>query len=70
MKGKASIRFRKVGESKVIEYITDGENLKVVDIPTGYIHCIENIGDGDLITIMWANEPFNPEKPDTFFEKV
>ena len=70
VKGKASIRFRKVGESKVIEYITDGENLKVVDIPTGYIHCIENIGDGDLITIMWANEPFNPEKPDTFFEKV
>lgn len=70
VKGKASIRFRKVGDDKVIEYLSDGENLKVVDIPTGYVHCIENIGDGDLVTIMWANEPFNPEKPDTYFEKV
>lgn len=70
VKGKASIRFRKVGGDKVIEYFADGENLKVVDIPTGYVHCIENIGEGDLVTIMWANEPFNPDKPDTYFEKV
>ena len=70
VKGRASIRFRKVGDDKVIEYLADGENLKVVDIPTGYVHCIENIGEGDLVTIMWANEPFNPDKPDTYFEKV
>lgn len=70
VKGRASIRFRKVGDDKVIEYFADGENLKVVDIPTGYVHCIENIGEGDLVTIMWANEPFNPDKPDTYFEKV
>ena len=69
VKGRASIRFRKVGDDKVIEYLADGENLKVVDIPTGYVHCIENIGEGDLVTIMWANEPFNPDKPDTYFEK-
>ncbi|MBQ6533816.1 MAG: capsular polysaccharide biosynthesis protein CapF [Opitutales bacterium] len=68
--GRASIRFRKVGDDKVIEYLADGENLKVVDIPTGYVHCIENIGETDLVTIMWANEPFNPDKPDTYFEKV
>ena len=70
VKGKASIRFRKVGDDKIIEYFADGENLKVVDIPTGYVHCIENIGEGDLVTVMWANEPFNPDKPDTYFEKV
>lgn len=70
VKGKASIRFRKVGSNKVIEYFADGESLKVVDIPTGYVHCIENIGEDNLVTIMWANEPFNPEKPDTYFEKV
>ncbi|MDY5583418.1 MAG: NAD-dependent epimerase/dehydratase family protein [Candidatus Merdousia sp.] len=70
VKGRASIRFRKVGDDKVIEYLADGETLKVVDIPTGYVHCIENIGEGDLVTIMWANEPFNPDKPDTYFEKV
>ncbi len=70
--GKAAIRFRKIGDSnsQVIEYIVSGEKIEVIDIPTGYTHNIENLGDTDLITMMWANEPFNPEKPDTFFEKV
>lgn len=70
VKGSASIRFRKLGEDRIIEYITDGDNLKVVDIPPGYVHCIENIGDDDLVTLMWANEPFNPQKPDTYPENV
>lgn len=70
VKGKAVIRFRKVGESKVIEYNVSGDKLEVVDIPTGYTHNIENIGTEDLVTVMWANEAFNPEKPDTYFEKV
>lgn len=70
--GKAAIRFRKIGgpDSHVIEYIVSGEKIEVVDIPTGYTHNIENLGDTDLITMMWANEPFNPEKPDTYFEMV
>lgn len=70
VKGKAVIRFRKVGETRVIEYNVSGDKLEVVDIPTGYTHNIENVGDEDLVTVMWANEAFNPEKPDTFFEKV
>ena len=70
VKGNAVIRFRKVGDDKVIEYKVSGEKLEVVDIPTGYTHNIENIGNDDLVTVMWANEPFNPQKPDTFFEKV
>ncbi|MGI6121182.1 MAG: capsular polysaccharide biosynthesis protein CapF [Saccharofermentanales bacterium] len=68
--GQGIIRFRKIGEDKVIEYLVSGEDLKVVDIPTGYTHNIENLGTEDMVTLMWANEPFDLEKPDTFFEKV
>lgn len=68
--GKGIIRFRKIGESHVMEYKVSGEKLEVIDIPTGYTHNIENIGDTDMVTIMWANEMFNPEKPDTYFEEV
>lgn len=68
--GTGIIRFRKVGESKIIEYQVSGEKLEVVDIPTGYTHNIENLGDTDLVTFMWANECFDPDKPDTYFEKV
>lgn len=68
--GKAVIRFRKIGTDRVIEYFVGGETLEVVDIPPGYTHNIENIGTSELVTLMWANEPFNPENPDTYFEKV
>lgn len=68
--GTGIIRFRKINDDKVIEYKVSGEKLEVIDIPTGYTHNIENIGDVDMVTIMWANEPFNPEKPDTYFEEV
>lgn len=70
--GKGVIRFRRIGDldTKVIEYYVSGDKIEVVDIPTGYTHNIENLGDTDMVTFMWANEPFNPEKPDTFFEQV
>ncbi len=68
--GKAVIRFRKINEEKVYEYYVSGDKLEIVDIPTGYTHSIENIGDSDLITLIWANECFNPEKPDTYYEEV
>jgi len=68
--GIGIIRFRKIGESDIIEYPVSGDKLEVVDIPTGYTHNIENLGDNDLVTFMWANECFNPKKPDTYFEKV
>jgi len=68
--GKGVIRFRKPDEEKIIEYFVSGERLKVVDIPVGYTHNIENLGESDMVTIMWVNEIFNPEKPDTYFEKV
>jgi UDP-2-acetamido-2,6-beta-L-arabino-hexul-4-ose reductase len=70
--GKGAIRFRKIGEpeAEVIEYIVSGEKIEVVDIPAGYTHNIENLGDTDMVTLMWANEKFDPERPDTFFESV
>jgi UDP-2-acetamido-2,6-beta-L-arabino-hexul-4-ose reductase len=68
--GKGLIQFRKIGTEKVIDCHVSGEKLEVVDIPPGYTHNIINLGDEDMVTFMWANEPFNPEKPDTIFEKV
>ena len=68
--GKGVIRFRKIGEEKIHEYFVSGDKIEVVDIPTGYTHNIENLGDSDMVTFMWANECFDPNKPDTFFEEV
>lgn len=68
--GQGIIRFRSILESEIIEYEVNGRNLSVVDIPPGYTHNIENTGDTDLITLMWVNEGFNPEMPDTIYEVV
>lgn len=68
--GKGVIRFRKVDSDDIIEYYVSGDKLEVVDIPPGYTHNIENLGDTDMVTIMWANECFDPEKPDTYYLEV
>lgn len=68
--GNGVIRFRKVNSYEVIEYFVSCEKLEVVDIPVGYTHNIENLGDADMVTIMWANERFNPKKPDTYYLEV
>ncbi|MEI2447351.1 polysaccharide biosynthesis C-terminal domain-containing protein, partial [Priestia megaterium] len=68
--GKGVIRFRKIGTDEVIEYFVSSEKFEVVDIPVGYTHNIENLGDTDMVTVMWANEKFNPEIPDTYFLEV
>lgn len=68
--GVGVIRFRKIGSDEIIEYPVSGNKLEVVDIPTGYTHNISNIGDTDLVSVMWCNELFDPENPDTYFENV
>jgi UDP-2-acetamido-2,6-beta-L-arabino-hexul-4-ose reductase len=68
--GQGVIRFRRVGSEEVIEYPVSGNRLEVVDIPTGYTHNITNTGETDMVTIMWCNEMFDPENPDTYFEAV
>lgn len=68
--GKASIQLRKVGTVEVIEYILDGENPAYVDMPIWYTHNITNIGDTELITLFWINEPYKAEDSDTYFVEV
>ena len=68
--GKGVIRFRKIDSDEVLEYFVCEEKMEAVDIPTGYTHNIENLGDTDMVTVMWANDAFDPEKPDTYFLEV
>lgn len=68
--GEAVIKFRQIETENEIEYKVSGRELKVVDIPVGYTHAISNIGKTDVITLFWANEIFNSEKPDTYFLEV
>jgi UDP-2-acetamido-2,6-beta-L-arabino-hexul-4-ose reductase len=70
VQGKALIRFRHIQRDEIIEHAVSGEDFRVVDIPPGYTHSIENVGNEELVTIFWANEIFDQEKQDTFFDKV
>ncbi len=68
--GKGVIRLRNIFSEDVEEYCVSGEKPEVVDIPAGYTHNIENLGETDMITFMWCSECFDPEKPDTYYLKV
>jgi UDP-2-acetamido-2,6-beta-L-arabino-hexul-4-ose reductase len=70
VEGEAIIRFRHIRGEDVIEYRVRGEDFRVVDIPTGYTHSIENVGAGELVTLFWASEIFDPAQPDTIYEEV
>ena len=64
--GNGTIRLRRVDSRSVIEYYVEGEHMKVVDIPPGYTHNIENLGKCDMVTVMWASEEFDPQNADTY----
>lgn len=64
--GEALIRMRVVDDSQVTEFAVSGENPRVVDIPPGCTHSIENVGAGDLITVFWSSEVFDVDRPDTY----
>lgn len=71
LEGEAIVRFRHIEDaSDIIEYPVHGEEFKVVDIPPGYTHSIENIGTNVLITLFWASEIFDPTRPDTAYLDV
>lgn len=70
VEGEAVIQFRHINSRETIEYQVSGESLKVLDIPPGFTHSICNIGSKDVITIFWANEIFDQQKPDTYFLEV
>ncbi len=66
VEGDAVIRFRQINGTEVIEHRVSGKEFRVVDIPPGYTHHITNVGEGELVTLFWASEIFNPDKADTF----
>jgi len=66
LEGDAVIRFRHILEKDSFEYPLSGRDFRVVDIPPGYTHSIENVGNSDLIVLFWADEIFEPSSPDTF----
>lgn len=68
--GAGIVKFRKINSDEIIEYRVSGDKLEVVDIPIGYTHNIINTGDRDMVTVMWANESFDPDKPDTYYLEV
>ena len=70
LEGEAIVRFRHAASDEVLEYPVNGEAYRVVDIPPGYTHSIENVGTEELVTLFWASEIFDPARPDTIYEKV
>ena len=69
--GKGLIQQRKVGTDEVLNFEVSGDKIEAIHMLPGYTHNIINLSDTeDLITVMWANECFDPEKPDTFFDPV
>ena len=68
--GEAIIKLRKIGTTDVIQYAVNGQEPCFIDMPVYYTHNITNTGSGELSTIFWANEFFNADDPDTFFEEV
>jgi UDP-2-acetamido-2,6-beta-L-arabino-hexul-4-ose reductase len=64
VKGTAKITFKHVITNEKKEFIVDGNEIKIVNIPVGYTHKIENIGEDDMILVIWGNELFDPNKPD------
>ena len=69
--GHGLIQQRKTGTDEIIEFEVSGENIEAVHMLPGYTHNIINLSDTDnLVTVMWANEAFDPNRPDTYFEPV
>ena len=69
--GHGLIQERKIGSDEVMEFEVTGERIQAIHMLPGYTHSITNLSDcDDLITLMWANESFDPNHPDTYFEEV
>lgn len=70
LEGSAVVRFRRIDDDRVIEYPVRGEDFRVVDIPPGYTHSIENVGDREMVVLFWSSEIFDPTRPDTYADAV
>lgn len=70
LEGEAVIRFRPILGTDVTEHRVSGSNFKVVDIPPGITHSIENVGNTEMVVLFWASEILNRDRPDTYFSEV
>ena len=70
LKGYSEVKLRKIFSDEIITYNLDGENPSYIDIPTLHTHSITNVGTDELITLFWADEFYDPNSPDTYFEAV
>jgi UDP-2-acetamido-2,6-beta-L-arabino-hexul-4-ose reductase len=70
IKGTAKITFKHVITGEIKEYLVDDKELKIVNIPVGYTHKIENTGNDEMILLLWCNEIFDPNTPDTYAMEV
>ena len=69
--GRGLIRERRLDSDEILEFEVSGERIEAVQMLPGYTHSITNLSDTDeLVTVMWANECFDPQNPDTFYEEV
>ena len=69
--GNGLIRQRRIGSDEITEYEVSGDKIEAVHMLPGYTHSIVNLSDTEkLVTVMWANESFDPAHPDTFFEEL
>jgi UDP-2-acetamido-2,6-beta-L-arabino-hexul-4-ose reductase len=70
LEGEAVIRFRPVLDDEVTEHRVSGRDFKVVDIPPGMTHSIENVGATEVIVLFWASEILDRDRADTYFSEV
>ena len=70
VQGEAVIRLRRMFDYRVVEFPVSGDQPVFVDMPTLHTHSITNVGGGELLTLFWAQEIFDPERPDTYREPV
>ena len=68
--GLAIVRFKHILGGEIVSYKISGDEIKIIDIPPGYTHSLENPGDTDLIVLFWSNSIFDPNVPDAFYLEV
>jgi len=70
VEGNGVVRLRQINDERIIEYRVGKDKLEVVDVPVGYVHNITNVGDGDLVIIIWCSECYDPKVNDTYYETI
>jgi UDP-2-acetamido-2,6-beta-L-arabino-hexul-4-ose reductase len=70
VEGSALVTMRSLATRERVAIPVEGRECRIVDIPPGWVHAIRNVGTSDLVTVFWANEVFNRERPDTFASEV